>query len=237
MLELFLELMERDCAPQIVQEVRAIDVQADESAQKIFRVFQHLSGEDATDCIAAYVGYLGSIMNHRTSAAVKSTFMATANRVDAAKRDELAEPVAHAWPFMPFLETDAAVYFRFAGLYRLPLPDSVEARYAPLPVSDYTDAAFAHAEYRLLVGDPQVRPDLEDALTRASGNVDRLYGLLSALVDTGLVLRREERSTAVIRDLLAPYREDARRATGVNGPSTGSSISGLVEPAYGLFAR
>lgn len=236
MLEIFLAQMQQDCASQIVAETQALDIQAAGNGQTLFRLFQQISGGDAEACAAAYVGVLASSIDRRTPRDVTSAFMAAAIRLPPARRDDLAQTVAEAWTHIRYDEAVAKTYFEFAGLYRLAVPPEVDARYAAAPVSKHTDPAFAHRRYLLLVGDPHVEAEMEAILARASQDVDMLMGLVSGLVDTGLALRREGRDARSVRDLLEPFRQDDRRATGVNGPGSGGSISGLVTPALTILS-
>lgn len=237
MLEFYVEMMDRACPPQIVQTVRALDLQVEGIERDVRRMFQELSGGDAGTCYAAYVGYMGSTMNRRTPGPLKSTFMSAAIRVDSEYRETVAPAVAQAWRFISFDEADATRYFRMAGLYRLQLPPSLHDHYAHLTIVNHTDVALAYDEYRLLLADPHVQARLSEALDRIAPDVDTLYGVLSSLIDVGFLMRREGRDTRPIRDLIGPHQADGRRATGVSGPGSGGSIESLVVPALQLFAQ
>lgn len=235
MLEHFIALMDENCTTQVVAEAQALNLQAEQSAQDIFRIFQNITQGDA--CVAAYAGYLAYKVDTTTSPYAAATFLSVANRVELSHQKKLAEAMERAWPFIRFDEANAVNYFMFAGIYRLEVPEKVALRFANSPVTEHTDAAFAYHGYRMMVGDKNATATFEKSFEQANQDVDRLFGLISGLIDTGFALKRQGRDVTEIHALLRPYRDDNRRSTGVNGPGTGAAISDIVGSALRIFAN
>ncbi|MBT0956275.1 hypothetical protein IV417_02655 [Alphaproteobacteria bacterium KMM 3653] len=229
MLEFYIAQMEQSCGAAIVRDLREMQINAAESWSLIYDLEPRVRAEQGP-CLGAFAGYLAYSLDGRTPVETQRSFMSVAMAVPVAEQGDLREAMGHAWGQIAYEPAQAQTYFQFAGVYGLQVPAELALRLSEQPVFGHRDEAFHYHRYLLMLGEVQGARALGGALEAASGDVDALGALVSGVASTGILMKKLGRDTSDAARLLAPYREDRRRMTGVNGPGSGGAPADVVGP-------
>lgn len=237
MLEQYIEMVEQLCAANMAAEMRMLDMSQNEAGQQMHRIYQTLSTTDATSCLEAYVGFLSYSVTSKSPPQVLQSYMSAAIGVPAVQRAELQAAVGYAFQRIELLAPQHGLYFKTAGLYRIPLARSAHERFALMEFSGHTDPGYSYHLYLTLMEQPAGAEGFGRALARVQPDVDATANLASGLSSLAIMLKRENRDTTALLDVLAPLRDDTRRATGVNGPGSGPEVADLVRPVFKVLGQ
>lgn len=237
MLEEYIQMVEQLCAANIAAEMRMLDMSQLEAGQQVHKIYQTLSTTDATSCLEAYVGFLSYSITPRTPPEVLQSYMGAAMGVPAAQRPALHEAVKYAYSRIEELAPQHGVYFKTAGLYRVPLSASAHERFALMGFSTHTDLGYSYHVYLTLMEQRLGPEGFRHALARVKPDVEATANLASGLSSLAVTLKREGRDATALLEVLSPLREDTRRATGVNGPGSGPAVADLVRPVFKVFGQ
>lgn len=237
MLEHYIEMVEQRCAANIAVEIRALDMDRSETAPQIHTLSQTLGGGDANPCLEAYVGYLSCSINADTSAEVVNRYLNAAAAIDPSLRASLRDAVDSAYRQIDAAAVNQRQYFITAGIYRISLPNALHERLALMPLSPQSDESMYFHVYLVMMDDPKGLTGFRTALARSRSDVQITLELISALSNVAFFFKHETRDASAILTVLDPYRNDARRGKGVNGPGTGGAIQDTVRSLFKIFGR
>lgn len=235
MLDAYIQLVEQVCEKDIVCEIRSIDFQQPDEKKSIHKIYQTLSKQGAYPCLAAYVGYMSYHITQDTPDEIIHRFIAIAGAVE--EKIALKQAMQRVYGIIEYPTPSHKLYFSRAGLYRLDLDPLIHERFSTSFFTNDTEEAHSYYTYLTLIGDPRGVDKFNAVLKQVEEDAHTLMGILSSLGDITQDLATERRNYTGVLKIMQRYKDDVRRAIGVNGPGTGASIQEVVQPILDIYAK